>query len=139
MTEPLELAAQLDEVVDLAVEHNRISAVLADQRLIAPRCEIDDREPSVGEANHCRFLPGGRPAAVPASRQTPVGRHSQIPMAVRATMTDRPSHRSEARGVTPGDTQEPGDPAHGQAPKWASPVTLLLKLMVSLRLHPRNS
>ena len=50
MAEGLELAAQLLEVVDLAVEDDAQLAVHGLHGLVAARGEIDDREAGVGEA-----------------------------------------------------------------------------------------
>jgi hypothetical protein len=49
VAELLELGAELDVVVDLAVLHHPVAAALVAQRLVAA-LEIDDREPIVGHA-----------------------------------------------------------------------------------------
>src|SRR5262249_390443 len=51
MAEPLELGAEVEEVVDLAVEDERHGAVVGGEGLVAGARQIEDRQPPVGEAD----------------------------------------------------------------------------------------
>jgi hypothetical protein len=42
--ERLELAPQLEKIVDLAVEHHHVAAVIADHRLVAGAADVEDRQ-----------------------------------------------------------------------------------------------
>ena len=93
-SEPFQLGAQFDVVVDLAVLHHPVARALVAQRLVAA-LEVDDREARVGHAE--------APVEVDAH-------------AVRPPVPQLPCHGQQKAAVsgavaTPVD---PGDPAHAQ-------------------------
>ena len=75
--------AQLDVIVDLAVEDEHVAAVRRRHRLVGARIEIDDREPAVQQCEFGRV--GGSKAAV-----APIGRE---PAGIRSPMR-QVRHRS---------------------------------------------
>src|SRR5581483_3926285 len=95
MTFRLQLGAQLDVVVDLAVEHELAAAVRGWERLEAGVGEVDDRESKVAEAH-----------TVVGEDAAPVG----------AAMLDPVEHRVDARPVRrPVEVDDPAEAAHAYA------------------------
>ena len=90
----LELARQLGEVVDLAVEDHRDRAGLVVDRLVA-RGEVDDAQPPVSE-----------PHARPEVRA--VGVRPAVAQDIRHAAQELPVHRVAGVGE-----REAGDAAHG--------------------------
>src|SRR4051812_39918678 len=85
--------AQLDEVVDLAVHHDRDLAVLGEDRLVAAR-DVDDRQPLASQGGLARYVDAAR---------------------IRASVDDPLAHRGhEALLWRLAAVDDAGDPAHAQ-------------------------
>ena len=92
----LEFAAQLAEVVDLAVEDELDGAVLVRDRLVA-RLEVDDRKAAEAEAGRDPLL----------------GLQDIETFVVRTAMPKGPRHPREHLPIDGFGPHDPADPAHG--------------------------
>ena len=101
---PLELSAQLDVVVDLAVEHHPDRLVLVRHRLVAA-LEVDDRQPAEAERGAGDRVPGGPQRVLAAVAALVVG--AAVPQQL-----DHPLQRSGVDGPRRVVPDGAGDAAH---------------------------
>src|SRR4051794_10458293 len=126
MAQLLELIADLEVVVDLAVVHQRIVPVPIDHRLIAAVVQVDDRQSPVSEAD-C-----GRSAALKAGigtrachKRGAVPVH-EISQRVGPAMLECPRHSLEGYSLKAGRGYDPRVSAHRSPPSSdavAAPAT----------------
>jgi hypothetical protein len=112
MAQPLEILAQLDVVVELAVVGDRELPGRVNKRLVAALTQVDDRQAAMGEADLVLSVPlpgeqlAGEPGE-PAVRWT-----EEIALAVGSAMLERVAHPDEHRRVEAARGDGSGYSAH---------------------------